>query len=569
MRDGAVLRADVWRPIGDGRHPTILQRNPYDKRSSFVTTFLNALEPLRAVEAGFAVVLQDTRGRYESDGTFVPFVQERQDGEDTIAWIAEQPFSDGSVCMHGASYVGATQLLAATCRPAALRAIVPHLTADDYYDGWFYAGGAFQLGFAVFWAIGLSAEELVQRQAAGEDVEDLVGELQRLLADPWAVYEHLPLTDHPLFDELCPQFAEWLAHPERDGYWRERSVREQHDRIDVPALHIGGWADIFCDGTLRNYTGLRDNAATPSARAGQRLLVGPWSHGNPHDLQGDLRHAPQASQLALDMTELHLDFFRHALAGETLEAPRVRIFVMGANEWRDEDDWPLARARTERRYLHSAGQANTAAGDGALSPSAPAADAPPDRYVYDPSDPVPTVGGATLLPGAYLGAHSGPRDQRGVEARDDVLVYTTEPLSADLEVTGPVRLVLVASSSAVDTDWTAKLVDVHPDGRAIGIVDGILRARYRDGFERPSLLRPDRPERFTIELGATSMLFRAGHRLRLEVSSSNFPRFARHPNTGGDLASAGPDDLRIAQQTIYHDAARPSYLELPVIPPAS
>jgi putative CocE/NonD family hydrolase len=565
MRDGAVLRADVWRPAGAGRHPTILQRLPYDKSDSFVTTFLNALEPLRAVEAGFVVVLQDTRGRYESDGTFVPVLQERQDGADTIAWIARQPFSDGSVCMHGASYVGATQLLAATGRPAGLRALVPHLTSDDYYDGWFYSGGAFQLGFAIFWAVGLSSDALVQRRAAGEDVEDLTRELLRLIADPWSLYERLPLTDHWLFDELCPQYAEWLAHPDRDAYWRERSVREQHSMIDVPALHIGGWADIFCDGTLRNYTGLRDHAATAAARAGQRLLVGPWSHGNPHDLQGDLDHGAPASQLALDMTEVHLDFFRQILAGRSMDAPRVRIFVMGANVWRDEDDWPLARARVQRQYLHSGGNANSAAGDGALSSAAPSEHEPPDRYLYDPTDPVPTVGGATLLPGAYLGARSGPRDQRDVEARSDVLVYTGEPLTADLEVTGPVRLILVASSSAIDTDWTAKLVDVHPDGRAIGIVDGILRSRYRNGFERPVLLKPDEPHEFTIELGATSMLFRAGHRLRLEVSSSNFPRFARHPNIGGDLATAAADDIQAATQSVFHDAARPSYLELPVI----
>jgi putative CocE/NonD family hydrolase len=283
----------------------------------------------------------------------------------------------------------------------------------------------------------------------------------------------------------------------------------------------------------------------------------------------DRLYGAAASMDGADITGRVLRYFDHLLKdqsnGVDSDKP-VRLFIMGPDVWRDEDDWPLARARVERRYLHSDGHANTTAGDGVLSPRKASAHEPPDRYVYDPRDPVPTVGGATLLPGAYLGTHAGPRDQRTVESRDDVLVYTSEPLPTDLEVTGPVRLVLVASSSAVDTDWTAKLVDEYPDGRAIGVVDGILRARYRHGFERPVLLRPDEPETFTIELGATSMLFRAGHRLRLEISSSNFPRFARHPNTGGDLAAAGVEDLRIARQTVFHDAARPSYLELPVIP---
>ena len=566
MRDGTLLRADVWRPAGDGRHPAILQRQPYDKSNSFFATVLYGLEPLRAVGAGFALVVQDTRGCHQSDGAFAPFAHEAPDGEDTIAWVAAQPWSDGSVCMHGASYVGATQLLAATTGAPALRALAPHLTTAEYYEHWFYVGGALQLGFACYWALGLSGTALARREAAGEDVAELTAELDRLKWDPTAMWSRLPLTDQPLFRELCPAWFDWLAHPLRDEWWRATAIDERYEAIGVPALHIGGWSDIFRDGTLDNYVGLRERAATPAARAGQRLLMGPWAHGNPWELSGELDCGPEASQMAVDLTEVHLDFYREALAGGPFEGPPVRIFVMGANEWRDEDEWPIARTRVERLHLRSGGGANGLGGDGALTAAPPDGEEPPDRYVYDPRDPVPTVGGATLLQHAFVGLRSGLRDQRAVEQRADVLVYTSEPLEEDVEVTGAVRAVLVVASSAPDTDFTAKLVDVHPDGRALGVVDGILRAARREGLDRDVPLEPERPTELTIELGSTSVLLRAGHRIRLEVSSSNFPRFARHPNVAGDIAAIGESGLRTARQTVFHDAARRSWLELPVVP---
>ena len=566
LRDGTVLRADVWRPAGDGRHPTILQRLPYDKANSFITAHLYGLEPLRAVAAGFNLVLQDCRGTGTSDGVFRPFVDESQDGADTIAWIAGQPYSDGNVVMYGASYVGATQLLAATADPAALRAIAPHLTASEYHEGWIYQGGAFQLGFALSWSLGaLGAAALVKKAAAGEDVGALADEFAAANAAMDPYFARLPLTDQPLVNTLVPAYREWLGRPERDAAWQATAISERYGSIDVPALHIGGWSDIFLEGTLRNYVGLRAGAATEAARDGQRLVIGPWAHGNPHEVVGELDHGPSASQLAVDMTSLHLAFFEAVLRGESPPGPPVRLFTMGANTWRDEDEWPLRRARVQRLYLRGGGRANGAAGDGGLSATAPG-DEPPDHYVYNPRDPVPTVGGCTLLPSPLIGVRSGPREQRAIEARGDVLVYTSEPLEQDTEVTGEVRLTLFAASSAPDTDWTAKLVDVHPDGRAIGIADGILRARYREGLERPVLLEPERPERFEVVLGSTSMLFRAGHRIRLQVSSSNFPRFSRHPNTAGDLAAATEADLRPALQTVFHDGERASYLELPIVP---
>jgi uncharacterized protein len=549
LPDGTTLRADLWRPA-DGRPcPVLLQRTPYDK--SFALVVQGGLDPARAVAAGYAVVVQDVRGRYASDGEWDPFANEAADGAATVAWAAAQPFCDGRVAMYGGSYVGATQLMAAAQQPPALRAILPHVTAPEYHEGWTYQGGAFQLGFALGWARNLAAGELERRKDRGDDVAELEELLEAELAEPWRGYRHLPLVDQPLLAELAPYYLRWLAHPSRDAFWRATSVRERLGDIRVPALHLGGWHDVFLEGTLANYEGLR-----AAGRAPQRLVVGPWAHGGWGDAVGEVVYGVRASRYALDPTALHLSYFDAAVRGADHDAPPVRIFVMGANRWRDEDDWPLARARARRLHLRAGDQ---------LTREPPAPDEAPREYVYDPADPVPTLGGRTLMPGHEASIALGPRDQRPVEERPDVLVYTTAPLERPLEVTGAVALVLHAASSALDTDFTAKLVDVQPDGRALNVVDSILRARYRDGLDEPRLLEPGRPERLVIALGATSLVFAAGHRIRLEVSSSNFPRFDRNPNTGGDPAHARESDLRPAHQRVFHDAARASYLELPTV----
>lgn len=552
LPDGTTLRADVWRPADGRPAPVLLQRTPYDK--AFALVVQTGLDPARAVAAGYAVVVQDVRGRYASEGTFEPLVHEAADGAATVAWAAAQPFCDGRVAMYGGSYVGATQLLAAGERPPALRALLPHVTAADYHDDWFYEGGAFQLGFALNWARSLAAGELARRRERGDDVAELEERLEAELADPLAAYARLPLTDHPLLAELAPYWLRWLAHPLRDGFWRAISPRERFGAIDVPALHLGGWHDVFLPGTLEGYAALR-----AAGRAPQRLVVGPWAHGGWGDAVGELIYGPEASRYALDPTDLHLRWFDTVLGGDAPDpdAPPVRIFVAGANRWRDEDGWPLARARTRRLHLRA---------DASLTWDPPESGEPQRTYVYDPADPVPTTGGRTLMPGHEASIALGARDQRAVQARPDVLVYTSAPLERELEVTGAVRLVLHAASSALDTDWTAKLVDVRPDGRALGVTDGILRARCRDGLDRARLLEPGRPERFTVEVGPTAIVFGRGHRVQLELSSSNFPRFDRNPNTGGDPAQARACDLTPAHQRVFHDAARASWLELPVVP---
>lgn len=550
LPDGTTLRADLWRPADGRPAPVLLQRTPYDK--GFALVVQTGLDPARAVAAGYAVVVQDVRGRYASEGTFDPFVHESSDGAATIAWVAEQPFCDGRVATYGGSYVGATQLLAAVERPPALRAMLPHVTSADYHDGWTTEGGAFQLGFALRWALSLAAGELERREERGEDVAELKERVDAELADPWGGYRRLPLVDQPVLAELAPYYLRWLQHPARDAFWRRLSVRDRLDAIDVPALHLGGWHDVFLQGTLATYAELR-----ALDRAPQRLVIGPWAHSGWGDAVGEVLYGPEASRYALDPTDLHLRFFDATLGGaEAEQTAPVRIFVMGADRWRDEDEWPLARARARRLHLR-AGEL--------LTWEAPEPGEDSRTYTYDPADPVPTGGGRTLMPGHEASIALGSRDQRAIEARPDVLVYTTGPLERDLEVTGPVRLVLHAASSAPDTDWTAKLVDVHPDGPALSVTDGILRARYRDGLDRERLLEPGRPEPFVVEVGTTSMVFRRGHRIRLEVSSSNFPRFDRNPNTGGDNARASASDLRSAHQRVFHDAARASHLELPIV----
>ncbi|MDW5598502.1 CocE/NonD family hydrolase [Conexibacter stalactiti] len=563
LPDGTVLRADVWRPADGPPAPVLLQRTPYDK--SFALVVQGGLDPARAVAAGYAVVVQDVRGRYASDGRFEPLVDEAADGAATIAWAAAQPFCDGRVATYGGSYGGATQLLAARERPPALRALLPHVTAADYHDDWFYEGGAFQLGFALHWARGLAAGELARRRARGEQVAALEELLEAELADPATAYRRLPLLDQPLLAELAPYYLRWLEHPLRDDFWQALSPRERFAAIDVPALHLGGWHDIFLPGTLAGYAALRD-----AGHATQRLVIGPWAHGGWGDAVGEVIYGPQASRYALDPTDLHLRWFDEVLqrdgwaesspgepAAPDPDAPLVRIFVMGADRWRDEQEWPLARARTRRLHLRA---------DAALTWEPPAPGEAQRTYVYDPADPVPTTGGRTLMAGHEASIALGARDSRAVQARPDVLVYTSAPLERALEVTGVVRLILQAASSAPDTDWTAKLLDVQPDGRALAVADGIVRARFRDGHGHARPLEPGVPERFAIEVGATAIVFAPGHRVQLELSSSNFPRFDRNPNTGGgEPAHARACDLRTAHQRIFHDAARASWLELPVV----
>jgi putative CocE/NonD family hydrolase len=558
MRDGVRLQADIWRPLADGEYPILLQRTPYNRADSFAVIVNAGIEPLRAVAEGFIVVIQDTRGRFGSGGLFDPFRAEAADGFDTIQWLAAQRYSNGRVGMYGASYYAATQLLAATAKPPALRAIAPQVTASDYHDEWVYRGGALQLGFTVYWALGLAAAEGQRRSALGEDVDALTAQLQALIDDPWQAFGARPLDSLDAVGALLPAWNEWLAHPTRDDFWKSISVADHFGTLDIPALHVGGWFDIFLHGTLSNFGGLGANGSG----ATQRLVIGPWAHAVPYDALGEVEYGPTAPAAALDMTRLQLDWFSSYLkpGGVAVTTAPVRIFVMGTNQWRDESEWPPARASSKRFYLGS-----SPATAGLLDEREPADLSEADTFTFDPSNPAPTVGGATFLPGAYVGWNAGQRDQRAVESRPDVLTYTTETLTDDLEICGPVVATIWASTSASDTDWTAKLVDVHPDGPALNVCDGILRARYANTSGDEQLVSPKEVREYRIDLGATAILIPAGHALRLEISSSNFPRFDVNPGFAGHIASATVGDYVVADQRVLHDSAHPSHLDLSVV----
>ena len=563
MRDGVRLFADVYRPAGGGAHPVLLQRTPYDKSSPGAES--GRLDALRAARAGYAVVIQDVRGRYRSEGEFYPFANESRDGCDTVEWAAAQGWSTGRVGMYGGSYVGATQWLAAIARPPHLAAIAPSVTSHDYYEGWTYQGGALQLNFALSWALGLvlfNAGHLARRFG---DLGPELARLTRALDHFDEAARCLPPEATPALArrELAPYWHDWLAHPENDGYWRRWNIESRHGTLDLPALHCGGWYDVFLGGTLRNFTGMRANAASERARAGQRLIVGPWYHDRPEPRVGEVDFGVGAAGASVDLDGRTLRFFDRWLRDEdhgySDEAP-VDLFVMGANEWRKAGEWPLAGTRFVRHFLHSGGRARSLAGDGALDTTAPGAE-PADHFLYDPRDPVPTRGGALCChdPAVPYGAF----DQREVEGRADVLVYTSAALEAPVEVIGPVTLILHAASSAPDTDFTAKLVDVAPCGRAINLCDGIVRARYRGSTSRAERIVPGRVYEYRIDLGATANRFPPGHRIRVEVSSSNFPRFDRNPNTGEPVR--GEADPRPAVQSVRHDEHCPSHLLLPIV----
>jgi len=574
MRDGVILRADIYRPKADGKYPVLLTRTPYNKTSEMY------LGPI-AVQHGYVLIAQDTRGRYASEGEWYPFKHESNDGYDTIEWAASLPYSNGKIGMYGGSYVGATQYLAAIANPPHLAGIFPDVTASNYHNGWTYQGGAFEQWFNESWTTGLAMNTLERRDDdAGNALEGS---------------KVLPLNAYPILDPvsqagLAPYFTDWLAHPDYDSYWQPWSIEAHYGAIHVPVYGSGAWYDIFLRGTLRNYMLLKTQAGSDAARRNQRLIVFVGGHAGGYDVSkvGGVDFGPK---LPIDLNAVMFRWYDWILKGVdngmAAEKP-VRIFVMGKNEWRDEDDWPLARAVSTHYYLHSDGNANSLRGDGSLSTTAP--DAEPgerqvtdnkkperqksnrlnserqtsgeknsDSFVYDPADPVPTIGGP-LCCGA-LPTGIGPEDQRPAEDRSDVLVYSTPAFTKDTEVTGPVSLDLYVSSSAVDTDFTGKLVDVWPNGFAQNLTEGILRLRYRDSESTPELANPGQIYHVTLDLVATSNVFLAGHKLRLEVSSSNFPRFDRNLNTGA-VQSLGSSFVK-ATNIVYHDRTHPSALIVP------
>jgi putative CocE/NonD family hydrolase len=545
MRDGVSLVADIYRPNTEGKFPVLLTRTPYNRKDPSTGIFL--------ASHGYVVIQQDTRGRFESGGEFYPFKSEMNDGYDTIEWAATLPYVDGHVGMYGGSYVGATQMLAAASNPPHLTGIFPYVTAAEYYEGWTYEGGALMQWFTSSWTSGLATDTL-QRKASA-----------LIRSKEWA--EKLPVDDYrlltmPTVADVAPYFREWVEHETSDEFWRAIKVSDYYSKMNIKALHSGGWHDIFSGGSIRNFIDMRKLAPTAEARSGQRLLMGPWAHAStsPEGKIGDVTFGKQA---VLDMNATILKWYDYVMKGRQNDfatgAP-VRIFVMGDNVWRDEQGFPLSRTEYTRYYLHSSKGANSAGGDGVISTAAPRKEKP-DSFEYDPANPVATIGGRLCCGAAF---QPGPFDQRPNEGRADVLVYSTPTLERDVEVTGFITAEIYASTSAADTDFTAMIVDVDPSGYARYLGDGIIRARYRNSTAKAEPIEPGKVYKYKIDLWATSNVFKAGHRIRVYIASSNFPRFNRNLNTGE--RTLGGIRMEKARQTIYHDAERPSTIILPIIP---
>ena len=579
MRDGVTLATEVYRPADGGPHPIILQRTPYNRRSPAPGTNCDSPIGQYFAERGFVLLNQDVRGRYRSGGEFDAMRQEASDGYDAVEWAAAQPWSNGRVGMIGGSYVGLTQWQAAVERPPHLVAIAPHYSSSDYHQGWTYQGGALDLWFAMSWVSQTLAPDTLQRrlEAGGMSAEQVQTEVaafvakgQERLFDDWLW--QLPLQDFAAFqrnDNIAAYFDEWLARPSYDDYWATLDVETKYPRIQVPALITGGWYDVFQEGTIRNFLGMRALGGSDSARGGTKLIIRPLCHACPADTTaGDIDFGPDN---ALDLNAAWARWFDYWLKGidnGVHDDPAVRFFVMvppstgttGGGFWITADEFPPRNVVETRFYLRSGGDANTSDGDGVLTADGPGG--LPDEYVYDPADPVRTVGGNMCCRDALLA--SGAFDQREVEQRDDVLVYSTPPLEENVVVVGPVRVELWAASSAPDTDFTAKLVDVHLDGYAHNVSEGIIRARYRNSNEQPSWITPGAVHDYVVDLGYTATVFQKGHRIRLEVSSSNFPHFDRNPNTA--TAFGEGREVRPANQQIWHDQDHPSQLVLQVSP---
>ena len=558
-RDGITLRADVFRPDDSGRHPAILSRTPYDKRLSWNSDFLSAVQ---AARAGYAFVIQDTRGRFASEGEYLPGMPEGKDGYDAVEWVAAEPWCDGRVGMAGASYLGRIQWQTALEQPPSLKAIAPAIITSGPLSEWRQAGVVdFEANVSWFSLMAVEMTNRLERQ--GRDVAEIRRWLERARQNIDEVLEYLPFRDVPHFnfEGIREGFQARASDALPPGITGDADLFWDFSRVTVPCFHAGGWFDIYAGSLFTSFTKMRAQGGSAAARQGQHVFCGPWVHGGQLPaFAGGLHFGPTANAAGSFSQARQLAFFDKYLRGEDIDIPAVRYFVMGRNQWRNASDWPLPETEWTRFYLSSQGRAQTAAGDGTLCREAPGSE-PPDRYLYDPRFPVPTTGGRSLPTGKLV---PGPLDQTHVERRGDVLCYTTSALREDLEVTGPIRLHLYAATSATDTDFVAKLVDVHPDGAAYNVAEGVIRARYRAGLLAPQPVVPGAVNEYEIDLANVSIVFRRGHRLRLDVTSSNFPRIDRNMNTGNRL---GEDAEGIpAVQTVHHDATFASHLLLPVIP---
>ena len=542
--DGITLVSDHYYPAGEGPWPTLLMRQPYGRDIASTVVYAH---PVWFARYGYHVVIQDVRGRGDSTGEFYPFRHEGRDGAETIEWLRQHPASNGRIGMYGFSYQGATQLLAAAERPEGLQCIAPHMTATDLYHGWFYHHGALRLNATLGWGI-----QMLREDARRRGLRKASDKLELAWTNVRAQSMHVPYAEHPATaDVTLPAYVrDWSAHREPGEYWTEQDVSTRPDRINVPALHVAGWFDTYLEGSIAGYLSLRQYAGSEFARVNQYLIAGPWVHIPWGDRAGEAKLGEAAN---LNTDEILLRWFNHWLkdAGEFEGEPRIRYFAMGANEWRGAAEWPDAAANA--LYLHSNGNANSRKGDGSLSRCAPVQDEPRDVFVYDPEVPLVAPGGPQAL--------SGPFDQAAIEMGNNVLVYTSLPLTSDVEIFGTPRVELYAATSAANADFVAKLVRVTASGRAEFVSIGIARSSW---LFRDAQYCADKVYAWEFTLEATAIVLMMGERLRLEVASSAFPLYDRNPSTDVSAQLADNWNWKRSTQQILHDAEHPSALYLPV-----
>lgn len=551
MRDGVKLATDVYRPKQPGRYPVILNRMPYGTDGN---SFLELGRFI--VNHGYVFVNQDTRGTYSSEGEYFPLVFERNDGIDTVKWISDQPWCNGKIGTWGVSYFAYTQWAESPDNPL-ITAMNPVFGTGSIFK-FVFRGGALSYVQMIPWNTGM---ENAKRKKEGieEKIEvNLLagGYYNEPLRDAKPVDQYALMQDQ---SQIKLGVFHWFEHPGDIAAVPALMFDGMYSHVTAPSLQVAGWYDQALGPMLDDFVKIRAEGSGNSRKT--RLIIGPWTHGAPGIPNNKIFHQKTLAGLQLYGKEM-FDWFDYWLKGidnGLNQSSSVRLFVMGENVWRDENEWPLKRTRWTNYYIHSNGHANTAKGDGRLDTTAPAKE-PVDKFDYDPQNPAPTLGGAFL---PYDQWPAGSFDQAEAEKRNDVLVYFSEPLTTAVEVTGPIKVVLYAASDAKDTDFTAKLVDMYPDGKVYNLCDGIIRARYRDSLIHPSLLEPGKIYKYEIDLWATSNLFKPGHRIGLEISSSNFPQYDRNSNCGGE---GGKDCRKVAHQQIYHDADHATHIIMPVIP---
>ena len=544
MGDGVFLAADVYRPDAPGKYPVVLCRTPYGKN---LAAHKYDLAGKLFASQGFVFVCQDVRGKHGSQGEYYPYIYEANDGVDTIAWAAGQPWSSGKVGTYGFSYWGSTQWLSAPLQSPYLKSMVPIVTGQNLYRRWIY-NGVFRINDVLVWH--------------WQNAQRTMRSAEAVHAIDWdKAIRHLPLmeADNAIGEDITA-YNDWIAHPQPGPYWDRINVDQKVSMITAPALIIDGWYDYYLDRAVEDFVRMRAQGSGDARKS--RMIIGPWTHNSASKFN-DMNFGKEAGfmQRIRDIFSWHRYWLSGKKTGSGKDGP-VKIFVMGINQWRTENEWPLARTRFTRYYLHSGGNAGRHDGDGRLEIETPSTE-PVDRYTYDPTDPTPNIGGTTI----YGSQIAGPKDQAPLYGRTDLLYFTTPPLEEDLEVTGPLTLVLYASSTARDTDFAATVVDVHPDGRAINLKTGLVRARFRESLNQPSFLEKGKVYTFEVTIGNTSNVFKKGHRLRVQLASAYFPEYGRNLNTGAPIGRTA-ETVR-AQQTIHHDAAHPSYLLVPVIPAPS